>query len=135
MPFENTRAKALAAVSEAEADCKRLEAELSSTRTKHKLIVAGDQVVDKVTGIPVVKENTEFLRKHTDAQVADSQADIDELEADLATARTKLRWAQRALNAVDNVNETMADIADATADALDDAAAGSMPDAPRRPKA
>lgn len=116
MPLDNTRAKALAAVSDAEADVKRLESELSTARTKHKLIVAGDQAVDKVTSLPVVKDNTEFLRKRTEATVAESQADIDELEADLATARTKLKWAQRALATVDNVSDAMTDIAEATQD-------------------
>ena len=29
---------------------------------------------------------------------------MDRIEAELATARTKLKWAQRALNTVDNVN-------------------------------
>lgn len=116
MAFDNTRTRAVAGVSDASAEVKRLESELSTARTKHKLIAAGDQAVDKVTNLPVVKDSTEFLRKRSEAGVAASQADIDELEAELATARTKLRWAQRALAAVDNVNETMEDIAEATAD-------------------
>lgn len=116
MAFDNTRSRAVAAVSDAEAEVKRLESELSTARTKHKLIVAGDQAVDRVTSLPVVKDSTEFLRKRSEAGVAESQADIDGIEAELATARTKLRWAQRALNAVDNVNEAMDDIAEATAD-------------------
>ena len=38
MTFDNTRAKALAAVSEADAKVKELEADLSSAQTKLKLV-------------------------------------------------------------------------------------------------
>ncbi len=122
MPFDNTRAKALAAVSEAEADVKRLEAELSTAQTKAKLIGAADAAVDKVTDInvAVVKENTEFLRKKTESEKAAAQADIARIESELATARTKLKWAQRGLDTVDNVNESVSDMQDAAREALDD---------------
>lgn len=120
MPFDNTRAKALASVSEAEAEVKRLEAELSSAQTKAKLVEAGDAAVDKITSIPVVKDNTEFLRKKTEAEKASAQAEINRIESELATARTKLKWAQRGLDTVDSVNESVADMQDAAREALDD---------------
>ncbi len=124
MAFDNTRAKALAAVSEADADVKRLEAELSTAQTKAKLIQAGDDAVDKLTSLPVVKDNTEFLRKRTEAEVSAAHADIDRIEAELATARTKQKWAQRALDTVDSVNDTVNDVQDAARDALADDGSG-----------
>lgn len=120
MTFDNTRAKALAAVSEADAKVKELEAELSSAQTKLKLVKAGDEAVDTITSIPVVKDNTEFLRKRTEAEVSGAQATVDRIEAELATARTKQKWAQRALDTVDNVNDTVTDLQDAARDALTD---------------
>lgn len=124
VPFDNTRAKALAAVSEADADVKRLEAELSSAQTKLKLMQTSDSAVDKITNIPVVKDNTEFLRKKTEAEVAAAQAEVDRVESELATARTKLKWSQRALSTVDTVNDTVADLQAGAQEALaDDSAA------------
>ena len=71
-----------------------------------------------MTDLPVVRDNTDFLRRRTEAQVSAAQADVDRIEADLATARTRLKWAQRALDTVDNVNETVSDLQDAARDAL-----------------
>lgn len=120
VPFDNTRAKALAAVSEADADVKRLEAELSSAQTKLKVMQTSDSAVDKITNIPVVKDNTEFLRKKTEAEVAAAQAEVDRVESELATARTKLKWSQRALSTVDTVNDTVADLQAGAQEALAD---------------
>jgi len=125
MTFDNTRAKALAAVSEADAKVKELEADLSSAQTKLKLVKAGDDAVDTITSIPVVKDNTEFLRKRTEAEVSGAQATVDRIEAELATARTKQKWAQRALDTVDNVNDTVSDLQDAARDALADDGTGA----------
>lgn len=126
VPFDNTRAKALAAVSEAESEVKQLESQLSSAQTKLKLIQAGDDAVDKVTSIPIVKDNTDFLRKRTEAEVSSAQAEVDRIESELATARTKLKWAQRALGTVDGVNQTVSDLQDAARDALVDDGSGSQ---------
>ena len=52
------------------------------------------------------------------------------IEAELATARTKLKWAQRALNTVDNVNDTVSDLQDAARDALTDDSSGYRPSDP-----
>lgn len=124
MTFDNTRAKALAAVSEADATVKDLEAQLSSAQTKLKLVTAGDSAVDSITSIPVVKDNTEFLRKRTEAEVSSAQAEVDRIESELATARTKQKWAQRALDTVDNVNDTVSDLQGAARDALTDDGSG-----------
>lgn len=118
MTFDNTRAKAQAALSEADAAVKDLEAQLSSAQTKLKLVKAGDDAVDTITSIPVVKDNTDFLRKRTEAEVSSAQAAVDRIEAELATARTKQKWAQRALDTVDNVNDTVSDLQDAARDAV-----------------
>ena len=120
MPLDSTRAKAQAAYSEADAEVKRLEAELSSAQSKAKWIGRGDEAVEKITDLPVVRENTEFLRARTDAEVAAAKAEVDRIEAELATANTRLKWARRALAAVDGINETVEDIAEAAREGLED---------------
>lgn len=100
---KSTRSKAQAAVSEAQADVKRLEAQLSSDEARLKRAEAGDSMVDTVTNVPLVKESTAFLRQRSEANVADARAKVDRTTSELITAENGLKWAQRGLNAVDNV--------------------------------
>lgn len=120
MALDNTRSRAQAAVSEADADVKRLESELSSAQTKLRLIEAGDSAVDKITSVPVIKDNTDFLRKRTESELASARADVDRIEADLASARSKLKWALKAQKAVDSVGDSMQDMKESAKAALDD---------------
>jgi ectoine hydroxylase-related dioxygenase (phytanoyl-CoA dioxygenase family) len=109
---DSTRAKAQAACSEAQADVKELEAQLSSAKSRAKLADASDSVVETLTSPPVIKENTEFLRKRTEANAADAKAKVDRTIAELNSARNRLKWAERALNAIDGVSEAVSDLMD-----------------------
>jgi hypothetical protein len=113
---ENARAKAQAAVSEAQADVKELEAQLSSAQSKAKMVDASDSVVEKLTSPPMIKENTEFLRKRTEANVADAKATVDRTTAELSSANSRLKWAERALNAIDGITQTVSDLVDGEQD-------------------
>lgn len=107
---DSTRAKAQATWSEAQADVKELEAQLSQAQSRLKLATTGETVVDTLTSPPVVKDNTEFLRKRAEANVAEAQARVDRTLAELGTARNRLKWADRALRAVDGVTEAVSDL-------------------------
>ncbi len=97
-------------MSEAQADVKRLEAQLSSDQARLRRAQSGDSIVDKVTSVPGVKESTEFLRQKSEANVADAQAKVDRTTSELISARNGLKWAQRGLNTVDNVTGVVSDM-------------------------
>lgn len=99
-------------MSEAQADVKRLEAQLSSDQTRLKRAETGDSMVDKVTNVPMVKDPTEFLRQKSEANVADAQAKVDRTTSELISARNALKWAQRGLNTVDSVTGAVSDLMD-----------------------
>ena len=97
-------------MSEARADVKRLEAQLSSDQSRLKRAETGDSMVDTVTSVPLVKESTEFLRQKSEANVADAQARVDRTTSELITARNGLKWAQRGLSAVDSVTGAVSEL-------------------------
>lgn len=106
----STRSKAQAAVSEAQADVKRLEAQLNSDQARLKRARTGDSLVDTVTNVPLVKEPTGFLRQRSEANVAEAKAKVDRTTSELLAARNGLKWAQRGLNAIDSVTGTVSDL-------------------------
>lgn len=122
MVLDNTKSQAKAAVSEAHAEVKRLESDLSTAHLKLKLVTTGDKAVDTVTSVPGVQDQTEFLRQKTDAQVAAAQAEVDRVQAELDQARSKLKWAESTQRGVHTVADTIDDVKDATRAALEDEA-------------
>ena len=74
---------------------------------------AGDRIGDRVA----TSNEAESL---TESEVAQILPAVARIESELATARTKLKWAQRGLDTVDNVNESVSDMQDAAREALDD---------------
>lgn len=95
--------RAQAAVSKSKADTDELEAKLSSARTRLKLLQSGDRAVDVITG--PVADHTEFLRRRTDAAVSAAQAEVDEIAADLESARTRHAMAVKALDTLRSITE------------------------------
>ena len=107
---KSTRSKAQAAVSEAQADVKRLEAQLGTDQARLKRAETGDSIMVNVTSIPLVKDSTEFLRQKSEASVADAQAKVDRTTSELISARNGLKWAQRGLSAVDSVTGAVSEM-------------------------
>jgi len=112
MVLDNSKSKTKAAASQADAEVKRLESELSTATTRLRLVRAGDAAIDKLTNVPVstIKDNTEFLRKKTESELAAAQATVDKLQAELDAANSKLKWARSADRSVNAVSDTLADI-------------------------
>lgn len=110
MALEKAKSKAQSKAAEWFAETKKLEAELTGAKAKLKALQAGDAVMDKVSDIPVVGEHTDYLQEKMDAFVAEAQADVMRIEAELAVAKGKLKTAQAAKDAVSSVSETMADL-------------------------
>lgn len=110
----STRSRAQAAVSEALADVKRLEAQLSSDQARLQRAETGDSMLDTVTSIPLVKGSTEFLRQKSEANVADARARSDRTTSELLTARNGLKWAQRGLKAIESVTGAVSELMEPT---------------------
>ena len=88
---QNAKSKAQAAVSEADAQVKKLESQLASAESKAKMTNTGDSIVDKITSAPLVKENTEFLRRKTGANSAEAKAQVDRISATTSRASSWIR--------------------------------------------
>lgn len=116
--LENARAKAQASVSEAQAEVKRLEADLAAAEAKASLAKAGDSAVDLLTSAPVIRENTEFLRRRTEADSASAAAEVDRIQAELTTARSRLKWAQRSHDALEAVSNKVSAFLESAAESL-----------------
>ncbi|MCB0917718.1 MAG: hypothetical protein KDC39_04025 [Actinobacteria bacterium] len=133
---EDARTKAQANVSEAEAEVKKLEAQLATAKAKAKVTDAGGSVIEALTKAPIIKENTDFIRQHTEANSAEAKAEVDRIEADLVKAQSRLKWANRMLNAVESVNDKMNEFleydgdVDYDNDDLPDRIGSSQPESP-----
>lgn len=95
--------KAQATVSKTKADVDELTADLSSAKTKLRIMESGDKAVDALTN--PIAEHTGFVRQRTDAAVSSAQADVDEISAKLEAAKTKHKMAVAALNALKNLTD------------------------------
>lgn len=117
MVFEQAQQKAQSKAAEWFAESKRLEATLTGAKAKLKALQAGDAVMDKVADVPVVGDQTEYLQQKMDAFVADAEADVDRLEAELAVVKTKLKAAQKAKDTAESVSEAAENLGDKARDA------------------
>ena len=120
MALDKAKSKAKSKAAEWFAESKRLEAELTGAKAKLKALQASDAVVDKIGDLPVVGGYTEWVQQQMDAFVADAEADVQRVEAELLIARGKLKTAQKAKDAVDAVSETMEDVKSSISEAVED---------------
>lgn len=97
------RAKAQAAVSEAQADVTRLTSELEAAQRQAEDRNAASQLLDSVANTPLVGSLTEGLRDKTGVDQAQDKADIDRLTAELSAAQDKLSLALKAQSAINAV--------------------------------
>lgn len=96
-------AKAQAQVSDAQADVAELEAQLDKAKSQLKMASKAGGALDAVSETPVVGSLTSGMRGHAGVEQAKAKAEADRIQADLASARTRLDMAlkaQRALRAV-----------------------------------
>lgn len=97
---ETARAKAQAAVSEAEADVTELRSELARAQRLAEGTSAAGDMLDTVKETPLVGSLTAGMRDQTGVDEANAKADVDRLTAELRSAETKLELAKKAQAAI-----------------------------------
>jgi archaellum component FlaC len=120
MALDKAKSKAKSKAAEWFAETKKLEAELTGAKAKLKALQVSDAVVDKVGDLPVVGEHTDWVQQQMDAFVADAEADVQRLEAELLIAKGKLKTAQKAKSAVDAVSDTVEDVKSSVSEAAEE---------------
>lgn len=89
------RAKAQAAVSQAEAEVLELTTELKQRRAVYEGSGAASDLLGSVSGAPVVGAIAESVRGEIDVDAAYQKAQIDDLAAQLSSAEGRLKLAKR----------------------------------------
>jgi chromosome segregation ATPase len=120
MVFKEAKDKLQAQTSEWVAEEKKLQVSLTAAQSKLKMLQATDKTVDTATTkVAGVADRTQSARDFTDSQVAQAQANVDDLKAQLATVEAKLNASGTAKKAADSVSEAT----DSAVDAVNDAKA------------
>jgi hypothetical protein len=94
------RAKAQATVSRAEAEVLELTTELKHRRAQLEGSDAASDLLETVSGAPVVGALADSVRGELDVDAAYQKAEIDELVARLSSAEGRLKLAKRARDAL-----------------------------------
>jgi hypothetical protein len=97
---DTARAKAIAAVSEAQAEVTELTAELERAKRQVEDQEAAGEALDSVRDTPLVGTLTAGMRDQTVVDQARSKADVDRLTAELSSATDKLNLATKAQAAI-----------------------------------
>jgi hypothetical protein len=97
---DTARAKARAAVSDAQADVASLSAQLNAAKRALGGSDTASDLLDSVSDVNVVGSLTSGLRDNAQADRAKRQADVDRLTAQLESAKNKLARAQKAESAL-----------------------------------
>ena len=97
---DTARAKAKAAVSEAQAEVTELTAELELAKRQVADQEAAAAALDSVRDTPVVGTLTAGMRDQSVVDQAHGKADVDRLTAELSSATDKLNLAKKAQAAI-----------------------------------